>query len=106
LNSQIVDLIKEKLGPNAKNIVIDQDLTGSPTPRDRLLTVFRRRTKRLSNDHAIYSDLVDFVTALERTEIDEPMYFWKCTVEGDKWGGWATSQSILYCINHSKLGFD
>lgn len=101
----MVELIKEKFGADAKDIEVEQDSYSDQgsgknnlSPRDRLLVVFSRRERNMDKDNVVYPNVVDFVSELENLNVDEPMYCWNCSVGNNKWGGWATSKNIIYCL--------
>ncbi|WP_065188521.1 hypothetical protein [Shewanella woodyi] len=105
MESSIIDLIKERFGPESRELVIEKDTYGDQgsgknnlSPRDRLLVVFGRRVRNMDKSHEIYPKVAEFVSTLEQLDVHEPMYYWSCLVGDEKWGGWATKSKIIYCL--------
>lgn len=68
--------------------------------RDRLLETFSRRLVGLcedpSADRPFLIGVAQFVRNLVRTEPDEQLFTFECTVGGQRWYGWATADCVLW----------
>lgn len=68
------------------------------SPRDRQLAVFKGRLPNLDRESPIYGALKEFVAELELLPTNANLYYWSCIVGKKSWGGWASSEKVIYCL--------
>lgn len=105
LNTSVIELIRKEFGATVKDIEVKQDTSSDQvsgenilSARDRLLLIFSRRARGMDRNHEVYPKVVEFLSELRELNIDEPMYYWNCSVENVNWGGWATSKKVIFCL--------
>ena len=71
------------------------------SPRDMQLAVFSRRLSALEPNHPMYEFVYKFVAELTQMSTEDKLFFWKCTIEGKKYGGWASIHKVIYCLERT-----
>lgn len=73
------------------------------SPRDSLRYTFCRRLHGMGEENEFKQEIERFVSQLDDLPADANLYSWSCSLDEDKYFGWASDCKVIYSVKSKKV---